>query len=219
MTVKRRPGRVIAFTDETIASLPKEGEHHADIWYDSTTPYLAYRPANPEDTLPRFVWIAGRKEVRGAAIAGKVISRIVPMLATNLSAARAELESLMPTIKHWREIGSLRGYRRTPKSVEEMFDQKLVDNPNYDALLAILMDAYNQAVHGKGADRHGAGLNFEDQDMLNIMDQHGSTDSATGQAMKKILEARRMKSKNKAREELLGAIVYIAGAILWKDRT
>lgn len=82
----------------------------------------------------------------------------------------------------------------------------------YEPLAHILTDALNQAQMGKGAQRHGSGLPFHKQPMQQLIKLHG-LGFATGQASKKSQEALRM-DKDAAIRELLGAIVYTAGAIL-----
>ena len=87
----------------------------------------------------------------------------------------------------------------------------------YEALREILREAYDQAAHGKGKDRHaGADLQFTDQPIFTITRAVGLGFPA-GQAMKKIIEAGGMATRGEivaARRELLGAIVYTAALIL-----
>lgn len=85
----------------------------------------------------------------------------------------------------------------------------------YEKLMGVLMDAYSQASAGKGDERHSDGQPFEDQDMMRIMDRVGA-DFALGQVIKKCVESRRL-TRDARRKELLGAIVYLAGAIVWHD--
>ena len=92
----------------------------------------------------------------------------------------------------------------------------VADVPGYESLRRTLDDAYEQAAHGKGAERHGNGLPFDRQPMQHLISDHG-LGFATGQAAKKASEALGM-DHGAARRELLGAIVYLAGAIVWMDR-
>ena len=87
----------------------------------------------------------------------------------------------------------------------------------YAALQQILDAAMNQAANGKGADRHAQDQDFTDQPMQSISDLLGSEHGCLFQAMKKIQESTRL-DHEPAEAELLGAINYIAGAILWKQR-
>lgn len=87
----------------------------------------------------------------------------------------------------------------------------------YESLRGVLEEAYQQAASGKGAERHGNGLPFEEQPMQVISDLLDSDAFMAGQAIKKIQEAARMDSEA-ARREYLGAICYLAGVIVRMDR-
>lgn len=89
-------------------------------------------------------------------------------------------------------------------------ESRVVDG--YQSLHAVLMCALEQAQSGKGAQRHGSGLAFDNQPMQKLIDLYG-VGFALGQAGKKMQESQRME-KDPAIRELLGAIVYIAGAII-----
>ena len=82
----------------------------------------------------------------------------------------------------------------------------------YEQLAAVLQDAYDQAAKGKGALRHGTGKPFHEQPMQDLIRLYGPG-FALGQAGKKMQESQRM-DRDAAERELLGAIVYIAGAII-----
>ena len=82
----------------------------------------------------------------------------------------------------------------------------------YEQLAAVLQDAYDQAAKGKGAARHGTGKPFHEQPMQDLIRLYGPG-FALGQAAKKMQESQRM-DRDAAERELLGAIVYIAGAII-----
>lgn len=86
----------------------------------------------------------------------------------------------------------------------------------YECLAAVLADAYDQAAIGKGAQRHADGTAFDEQPMQQLIDLYGPG-FALGQAAKKAQESQRMKP-DAARRELLGAIVYLAGAIVSLDK-
>lgn len=91
--------------------------------------------------------------------------------------------------------------------------------PGYTTLADILTRAYNQAAKGKGADRHANELPFDKQPMQTIAAKHG-VGFLLGQADKKMIEAHgmlRRGEQDKAVHELLGAIVYVAGAILFTE--
>lgn len=87
--------------------------------------------------------------------------------------------------------------------------------PGYETLAAVLLDAYQQAAIGKGAQRHADGKPFDQQPMQQLIELYG-IGFALGQAGKKSQEAMRLEYPA-ARRELLGGIVYLAGAILALD--
>lgn len=89
---------------------------------------------------------------------------------------------------------------------------KAVDG--YEQLEGVLARAYIQASCGKGAERHASGEPFHDQPMQTISALVGSNDGLRFQAVKKIHESARL-DKAAAVRELLGAINYIAGAIIY----
>lgn len=82
----------------------------------------------------------------------------------------------------------------------------------YEDLLEILARALDQAQNGKGSERHADNKPFADQPMQKICQMVG-VGFATGQAIKKAQESTRMEP-DRAIHELLGAINYLAGAIL-----
>lgn len=88
--------------------------------------------------------------------------------------------------------------------------------PGYELLAAVLSDAFDQAAHGKGKDRHADNLPFERQPMQTIAALVGGG-FLLGQAIKKAQESRRLPYE-RARAELLGAINYLAGAVIHEDR-
>lgn len=88
-------------------------------------------------------------------------------------------------------------------------------NP-YHHLSNVLDEALEQASEGKGRERHAQDLPFHEQPMQQLIDLYGMG-FALGQAGKKMQESQRL-PHDAARTELLGAIVYIAGAIVAMDR-
>lgn len=89
---------------------------------------------------------------------------------------------------------------------------------NYLELEEILLQALEQASGGKGAERHGQDKPFEEQPMMKIQEMVGQG-FALGQAIKKIQESSRFKEPERRKAELLGAINYIAGAILFEEKS
>lgn len=83
----------------------------------------------------------------------------------------------------------------------------------YDRLAAVLKDAFDQAAFGKGKERHANGKPFDKQPMQDLIRLHG-VGFATGQASKKSGEALGLPTIERQKAEILGAIVYLAGAII-----
>jgi len=82
----------------------------------------------------------------------------------------------------------------------------------YAVLQAALGAAYDQSARGKGKERHAtAGTAFENQPLISINEMLGSVDGALYQVMKKTQESSRLPVE-RARAELLGAMVYAAAA-------
>jgi hypothetical protein len=88
--------------------------------------------------------------------------------------------------------------------------------PEYSDLFEVLREALEEAQEGKGAVRHGNGLPFSDQHVMTITRAVG-LGFPLGQAMKKIQESQRM-DPDAAKRELLGAINYLAAAILFLEK-
>lgn len=87
---------------------------------------------------------------------------------------------------------------------------------DYASLSNVLRRAYDQASDGKGSERHGQDLPFTKQPMQLIQDLVGEG-FVLGQAIKKMQESQRL-PHDAAIRELLGAINYIAGAIIHKEK-
>lgn len=88
-----------------------------------------------------------------------------------------------------------------------------VHKNEYTQLFNILASALDQASEGKGAERHGQDLPFEEQPMQRLIQLYG-VGFALGQAAKKSQEALRLPTKERQVAELLGAINYLAGAVI-----
>lgn len=88
---------------------------------------------------------------------------------------------------------------------------------NYITLRAILDAAFNHAAVGKGKERHARDLPFDKQPMLETTRLVGPG-FPLGQAIKKAGEAAGMIERGEydaAEAECLGAINYLAGAVVW----
>lgn len=84
----------------------------------------------------------------------------------------------------------------------------------YEQLESILNGALEQAAAGKGKERHATGQAFEDQPMQLISRLLGDNHGLAFQAIKKVQESLRLPA-DRAERELLGAINYIAGMIIF----
>jgi hypothetical protein len=85
----------------------------------------------------------------------------------------------------------------------------------YHPLFGVLIDALDQAQHGKGRERHANNLPFLEQPIM-VEARSVGLGFPAGQARKKILEAVRCAGQepNRAIADLLGAINYTAATIL-----
>ena len=88
---------------------------------------------------------------------------------------------------------------------------------NYSELRRVYEDAIAHAESGKGRERHSNGKPFEQQRGVQIAEQIGSNHGPIFQAMKKASESVRL-TREHARAELLGAINYLAMAVVVLDR-
>ena len=86
-------------------------------------------------------------------------------------------------------------------------------NQGYESLAGVLQRALDQAQNGKGAERHANSLPFDKQPMQTIAAQVG-VGFLTGQAIKKTQEGQALPAGRDV-AELLGAINYLAGAVIF----
>ena len=94
---------------------------------------------------------------------------------------------------------------------------KTLSAVGYEALADVLTRAFDQAAKGKGKGRHANGKPFHEQPMQDLIRLHG-VGFATGQASKKSGEALGLPTVERQVAELLGAIVYLAGAVIALER-
>lgn len=86
--------------------------------------------------------------------------------------------------------------------------------PGYEQLAAIHDRALEQAQSGKGKERHAShGEAFHDQKIVQLCEWMDSTHGAVFQAAKKAIESTRL-PPDRAEAELLGAINYLAAAVI-----
>lgn len=104
------------------------------------------------------------------------------------------------------------------KLVAQCKDSMTPQDKQYASLRAVLNLAYEQAAIGKGAERHANCLPFDEQPMQSISDSLGTNAGLLFQAQKKVAESVKLPHYNRRERELLGAINYIAGAIIWDSR-
>ena len=90
------------------------------------------------------------------------------------------------------------------------------DVPGYESLASVLERAYNQAARGKGKERHAKDQPFHEQ-VMQVGAQHFGTGALLFQAFKKSEESQRLPHE-RAVAELLGAINYLAGAVIAEER-
>lgn len=98
------------------------------------------------------------------------------------------------------------------KKVERTITHKPSPVPGYERLADVLARAYAQASVGKGAERHSRGEPFHEQVIIEGARRFG-TGALLFQAYKKSEESQRL-PKDAAVREILGAINYLAGAII-----
>lgn len=91
-----------------------------------------------------------------------------------------------------------------------------VSTPGYEQLQEVLTRAFEQASAGKGKERHArADEPFEQQVILEGARRFG-TGALLFQAYKKAEESQRLETE-RAVAELLGAIVYLAAAVIHRE--
>ena len=103
---------------------------------------------------------------------------------------------------------------RPPKTKTEVKPVKKVV-PKYEAhpLYPVFMDAIKQVTSGKGVRHGGDSVEFLEQPWAHYAKLHGKG-FLTGQAAKKLEEAASTKVGDAYEQELLGAAVYVAMAVL-----
>ena len=87
--------------------------------------------------------------------------------------------------------------------------------PGYEMLVAVLQDAHDQAAIGKGDERHANGLPFHEQRMQQISTQLDSDKGMAFQVCKKMTEGLQFDDDARREAELLGAINYLAGIVIY----
>lgn len=93
----------------------------------------------------------------------------------------------------------------------------LLQAEGYGALAKVLERAFDQSARGKGKERHSRGEEFTQQVIIEGARRFG-TGAMLFQAFKKSEESQRL-PKEMAVKELLGAIVYLAAAVIVLEET
>lgn len=103
-------------------------------------------------------------------------------------------------------------------SIPTIFPTITMDGPDVQAhpLYPVLVRAIEQAMFGKGERHGGASVPFEEQPIFHYAKMHGRG-FLTGQAAKKLEEAASTRQGDAFTNEVLGAIVYAAAAILFEE--
>lgn len=88
----------------------------------------------------------------------------------------------------------------------------------YELLANVFRDAHDQAAYGKGNVRHANRLPFHEQRMQKISEALNSPLGMAYQVEKKLEEGLQMPSHVARRAELLGALNYLAGIVIFLDK-
>lgn len=123
-----------------------------------------------------------------------------------LEDVKAELQALTT-----EQLQTLRDY------LEEKAQPVETIHTRYRSLRNVFNAAFNQAVFGKGRARHANAFPFERQPMQVISGLLGSHHGLLFQATKKVQESVRLE-RGPAIQELLGAINYLAGAVIYLEQ-
>jgi len=93
--------------------------------------------------------------------------------------------------------------------------QKAMQQDGYEQLASVLQAAYDQASKGKGNERHANNLPFHEQRMQQISTLLNSDNGMAYQVCKKVAEGLQFTDHHRRETELLGAIVYLSGIIIY----
>lgn len=97
----------------------------------------------------------------------------------------------------------------------EMLPNAMVAVPGYEKLVDVLRMAHDHAAKGKGLERHANDLPFEQQRMLSITRLLKSPRGLAYQVIKKVTEGLDLPTHKQQIAELLGAINYTAGIVIY----
>lgn len=125
----------------------------------------------------------------------------------------------MPAIRVSKDLYTLHK-RPDPEAGEREHEMENAEVVGYEKLQEVLKRAYDQAANGKGKERHSSNntIPFHEQRMQSISDLIKSPKGMEFQIIKKITEGLEMEETERTTKELLGAINYIAGIIIFLEK-
>lgn len=85
----------------------------------------------------------------------------------------------------------------------------------YEKLVDVFQAAHDQAAYGKGKERHANNLPFDEQRMQSISNLLLSPGGMAFQVVKKMTEGLEFEDHDRREAELLGAINYLAGIVIY----
>lgn len=214
-------GHLIDFTPEEMAKMKISLRHHSGFYREKANPFFAAHRVSEDKYV--YYLISGRMMINGAKLNGIQLNRYT-ILDGTLDEAReeaikrhAKYSAMAVRKKRHVQMFYPVGGGDAIRVVDHLMTPGGKSDPNYEPLMSVLLDAYAQASSGKGAERHANGKDFIKQDLVSITQLTG-IGGPIYQAIKKLVEGRALPN-DKARKEFLGAIVYIAGAVVAMDKT
>ena len=121
------------------------------------------------------------------------------------------------TVEDW-ERGEARMDIIGPNGNEGEHYEEAFPCKGYEKLHNVFRDAHHHAAYQKGAERHANDLPFHEQRMQTISEGQDSPLGMAFQVQKKMLEGLQMKDPGACRRELLGALNYLAGIVIFLDK-
>lgn len=107
-------------------------------------------------------------------------------------------------------------YGEHPQFVGRL-DRKAFPADGYERLHDVYRDAHDHAAYDKGKERHANDLPFHEQRMQTISQGLNSPVGMAYQVIKKLQEGLQMEDAGARRRELLGALNYLAGIVIFLD--
>lgn len=100
---------------------------------------------------------------------------------------------------------------------KEAYTLSRMEIPGYEKLAGVLRRAYAQAAAGKGKERHAGSRPYHEQPMQQVSQLLGSERGMAFQAIKKIREGLGLSGVDRKVSEILGAINYLAGIVIYLE--